>query len=674
MTRSIAQYAQVVVDAPQLGLLDYQVPEDMLVAVGDRVLVNLVTRKVVGVVVGLAAASDIEKRRLKRVLQVLKDTRPLSAEWLALTRFAARYYQRGWGEAAVPALPAFFRRVPKSAHERMLEKARHAYDGQKPVEPSVKPLLNDEQRAAVEAVEASQGFAPFLLFGVTGSGKTEVYLRLIEDALARDPEAQVLLLVPEINLTPQLQNRVRARFPDELVVSMHSEYSEGERAAAWLAAHEGRARILVGTRLSIFASFQKLALILVDEEHDLSYKAGDGLRFSARDLAVWRASKNACPVVLGSATPSLESWLKAQNGGYRLLELKHRAAEHAQLPVIDLIDPKPRGSRGLVSEAAREAVEKTLGEGRQVLLFLNRRGYSPVLSCPSCGWVSACARCSAFMVYHKQERTLICHHCGLRRPVPEACPACGNVDILPKGIGTERLEEELQTLFPDKRVLRIDLDSAARKNEAAKAFEKVHKGEVDILVGTQMVAKGHDFQNVGLVVILNPDAQLLSPSVRAKEHLFSTLMQVAGRAGRAGRQGNVLIQTRFKEEPLFAALADQNYRRFAETVLKEREENWSVPFVFQAVLYADAPRLDLAVGFLRASADAAQRVLPEDGSVRVYDPVPMPLVRFMNRERAQLLFEADDRLALNRFLTAFLPHLGRSGDVLWTIEVDPSDV
>lgn len=674
MNRSVAQYARVVVDAPQLGPLDYQVPEDMLVAVGDRVLVNLVSRKLVGVVVQLASASDIERRRLKRVLQVLKDTGPLSAEWLALTRFASRYYQRGWGEAAVPAIPSFFRRVPKASHERMLEKIRCAYDVKRLVEPSVRPVLNEEQRAAVEAVETAQGFAPFLLFGVTGSGKTEVYLRLIEETLLRDAAAQVLLLVPEINLTPQLQDRVRARFPDELVVSLHSEYSESERAAAWLAAHEGRARILVGTRLSIFASFKKLALILVDEEHDLSYKAGDGLRHSARDLAVWRARENACPVVLGSATPSLESWLQVEKGNYRLLELTHRAAEHSQLPEITLIDPKPRGSRGLVSESAREAIQKTLDEGRQVLLFLNRRGYSPVLSCPSCGWVSTCARCSAFMVYHKQAHSLICHHCGMRRAVPDACPSCGNVDILPKGIGTERLEEELQTLFPDKRVLRIDRDNAAKKNAAAEAFEKVHKGEVDILVGTQMVAKGHDFQNVGLVVILNPDAQLLSPAVRAKEHLFSTLMQVAGRAGRAGRRGKVLIQTRFKDESLFEALSRQDYRCFAEAVLKEREENWSVPFVCQAVLYADASRLDLAIDFLKGAAAAAARELPADGSVRVYDPVPMPLVRFMNRERAQLLFEADDRLALNRFLSAYLPKLVCGSDVSWTIEVDPTDV
>lgn len=664
--------AKVIIDAPGLGALDYRVPPEMLVAVGDRVRVSLGARRVTGIVVKLQSASDWTGGRLKSVLAVMNDMPPLPAEWLALTAFAANYYMRGWGEAALPALPAFLRREPTPAHAKWLEKARAKTLADDCAEAAPALRLNAEQVAAVEAVSGSEGFQPWLLFGITGSGKTEVYLSLIARALERDPEAQVLLLVPEINLTPQLQSRVKGRFPHVGVASIHSEYANGERAAAWLAAHEGRARILVGTRLAVFASFRKLALVIVDEEHDLSYKAGDGLRYSARDLAVWRAMKNRCAVVLGSATPSLESWAKAKDGSYRLLRLTQRAASHAELPSVELIAPKPRGSKGLIADEAREAVNEALEAGHQALVFLNRRGYSPVLSCPACGWVSACPRCSAFMVYHKREKALICHHCGCRRPVPDCCPSCGNVDILPRGTGTERLEEEIAELFPGRRVLRIDRDSAAKKNAAEEAFRKVHRGEVDILVGTQMIAKGHDFQNVSLVLVLNADAQILSPAARAKEHLFATLMQVAGRAGRSGAErGRVVIQTRYPEEPLFAALEKQDYPLFADSLLEERRADWMVPFVHQALLTAEADMLSKSLFFLKSAAGKGEPLAGE--AVRIYDPVPMALVRLMNKERGQLLVEADDRASLHRFLQAWLPLLGRPSDVAWTLEVDPID-
>lgn len=664
-------YATVLVNVPRLGPLDYKIPDDMLVAVGDRVVVNLQARKVVGIVVDLRTASDVPSKRLRYVLKVLNDIRPLPTEWLALTRFAALYYMRGWGEAALSALPTFFKRLPKANQAKMLEKFRTGGQ-QEAVQEVRKPQLNAEQSAAVDAVARATEYAAFLLFGVTGSGKTEVYLHVIEKILKRDPANQVLLLVPEINLTPQLQARVKARFPHECVVALHSEFSDGERAKAWLAAHEGRARILIGTRLAIFSSLQKLALVLVDEEHDLSYKAGDGLRYSARDLAVWRAAKNKCPVVLGSATPSLESWAKAVRGDYRLLTIKHRAVSRAKLPDIQLIDPNPKGARTLISPQAKTAIDAELNAGRQILVFLNRRGYSPVLSCPSCGWVSSCVRCSAFTVYHKREKALICHHCGWRRPIPDACPVCGNVDIMPRGTGTERLEEELEVLFPGKRILRIDRDSASRKHEAERAFASVHAGEVDILVGTQMIAKGHDFQNVGLVLILNADAQLLSPASRAREHLFATLMQVSGRAGRATGSGRVLIQTRFKEDPLFEALKRQDYPLFAERTLKERKENFGVPYVHQALLSAESDSLAKAVLFLDDVVRKSRHIPASD--VRVYDPVPMPLVRFMNRERAQLLIEGDDRRSLHRFIGCLLADLLSPSDVEWGIEIDPIEV
>ena len=668
------QFAKVLVDAPGLPPLDYRVPEDMLAAAGDLVLVPLGPRKVIGVIAELAASTGIEGRRLRSLSSVLRVSRPLSAEWLALTRFASVYYARGWGEAALPTIPSALRKTPTPRQAQRMEGIRAAMPVADPRAPEAAPApeLNAGQRAAVEAVLAEPGFRAWLLFGVTGSGKTEVYLHLIERTLAADSSAQVLLLVPEINLTPQLVGRVRARFPREAVAALNSEFTDRERAAAWLAVHEGGARILVGTRMAIFASFRNLRLILVDEEHDLSYKAGDGMRYSARDLAVWRASRIGCPAVLGSATPSLESWQRAKEGAYGLLELRERAQANAQLPEVELTPPPPRGSRVMISETSRAAIEACLAEGRQALVFLNRRGYSPVLSCPSCGWVSSCVRCSAFTVSHKRENALICHHCGWRRSVPEVCPGCGSVDILPKGTGTERIEEEIAALFPGRRVIRVDRDSAARKRAAEEAFEKVHRGEVDILVGTQMIAKGHDFQKVGLVVVLNPDAQILSPSMRARERLFDTLMQVAGRAGRAGPRGRVLIQTRFPEEPLFAALASQSYEAFADDTLEERRESGCVPFVRQALLTAEADLLADAIRFLEEAARAAAGInAPE---VLVYDPVPMPLVRLMNRERGQLLVESPDRRALHRFLALWsrsLQEIRAPSKLAWTLEVDP---
>ncbi|MDY4163994.1 MAG: primosomal protein N' [Sutterella sp.] len=669
MAEEAGLVAKVIVDAPGLGELDYAVPSDMLVALGDRVIVGLRTRNAVGIVTAIHSASDYEGR-LRKIKSVLRDTAPLPSEWLALTRFAAQYYVRGWGEAAVPALPIFFRRLPGVRHELQLEKIRNV-SGTDAVASTV-PELNEEQQAAVAAVTQSEGFSPFLLFGVTGSGKTEVYLRIMEKTLSSDPEAQVMLLVPEINLTPQLEKRVRERFPKEKVVCLNSEFSDTDRARSWLAVHEGRARILVGTRMAVFASFRKLALLIVDEEHDGSFKAGDGLRFSARDLCIWRASKNHIPVVLGSATPSVETWVKAQSGAYTLLKLKARAVHNAVLPEVRMTGLPLRGSGRSLTDETAEAMQRMLDSGRQVLVFINRRGYSPVLSCPSCGWVSTCRRCSTFAVFHKGERALVCHHCGWRRSVPEACPACGNVDIIPRGSGTERIEEELSVRFPRRRIMRIDRDSVSKKHEAEHAFGRVHRGEVDILVGTQMIAKGHDFANVGMVVILNADAQILSPDARAKEHLFSTLMQVAGRAGRHGARGEVIIQTRMPGEPLFHFLEKQDYEGFADVLVEERRSNWCVPFVYQALVTAQAKTLAEALYFLNAVSQQGFAMAPED--VRIFDPVPMSVVRLMDVERAQLLIEADSRQSLNRFLWQWKATFRAPSNITWTIEVDPMSI
>ena len=524
-------------------------------------------------------------------------------------------------------------------------------------------------------MSASTGYAPFMLFGVTGSGKTEVYLHIIESVLTKDHEAQVMLLVPEINLTPQLEARVRARFAQALVVTMHSSLTPAERARNWLAVHEGRARILVGTRMAVFASFQKLSLIIVDEEHDPSYKAGEGMRFSARDVALKRAFDNKIACVLGSATPSLETWQQVRSGQYKRLTLSHRAVATAHLPELQLVDMSKR-KPAVFSEEVKEAVTQAIEAGGQVLIFINRRGYAPVISCTACGWVTRCVHCSGFTVFHKTEKRLVCHHCGSRYEVPERCPVCGNAEILPVGTGTQRIEEAIEALWPQARVLRIDRDSVRSKSAAESAFESVHEGGVDIVVGTQMIAKGHDFKRVSLVVVLNADAQLMSPDVRAEERLYATLMQVAGRAGRAERAGRVMIQTRYPNHPVYADMKTQNYEQFAERLLQEREDAVSPPFCRQALLTAQAKTLDRALGFLRRAKIKAEALAASD--VFIYEPVPMPLMRLKDRERGQLLVESGSRARLHAFLVAWSAAMSaadpRDAGTDWTIEVDPADI
>ncbi len=540
-----------------------------------------------------------------------------------------------------------------------------------PTKPTPPPHLTEEQATAVTELIAATGFAPTLLFGVTGSGKTEVYLSVIEGLLTADSSAQALLLVPEINLTPQLEAQLRSRFAGHAVVAMHSGLPAGARAAAWLAAHEGRARIVVGTRLAIFASMPRLALIVVDEEHDTSYKAGEGGRYSARDLALKRGQMLGIPVVLGSATPSLESWARAQAGRMRCLRLTKPAKPDASVPVIEIVDVRAHADNQGLAAPVRAALEQTLERGEQSLLFLNRRGYAPVVACDACGWLSQCPRCAIFAVFHKRDARLRCHHCGWNAGVPRSCPTCGNQALHGLGRGTQRIEENLQQLLPAARIVRIDRDSTRRRNTAERAFESVHRGDIDVMVGTQMIAKGHDFQRVSLVVVLNPDGQLASHDFRAAERLFALLTQVAGRAGRAGLVGRVLIQTRFPEHTLFSALAKQDYAAFADAQLAERRAAGMPPFAFQALLTAEARAMTSALGFLRAAREAA----PSEASVRLFDPVPRVPPRLANVERAQLLIEADRRNALQAFLRDYVPRLrALKTPVRWQLEVDPLEI
>ncbi|SAL71046.1 primosome assembly protein PriA [Caballeronia terrestris] len=544
------------------------------------------------------------------------------------------------------------------------------------------PRLTPEQREAVDAITAARSFAPFLLHGVTGSGKTEVYLHALAGLLHARPDAQALVLVPEINLTPQFEAAFRARFaalPEGAIVTMHSGLAEGERVRNWLAAHTGRARIVLGTRLAILASLPELALIVVDEEHDPAYKQQEGLRYSARDLAIYRAKQREIPVVLGSATPSLESWWQAEQGRYTRLTLSRRAVAEAVLPSVRLVDLEEERRRGRASIEGLSgplvaALKSRLERGEQSLVFLNRRGYAPILSCDACGWVAGCPRCSAYVVLHKPERNLRCHHCGWEARIPKSCPDCGNVDIAPMGRGTQRVEETLASAVPGARVLRIDADSTRRKGSAQALFSDVHAGEVDILVGTQMIAKGHDFQRVTLVGVLNADTALFSHDFRASERLFAQLMQVSGRAGRSGLPGEVVIQTRYPRHALYHALARHDYVGFANSTLAERRDAHLPPFVYQALLRAEGRTLEAALGFLQQAA-AAFAPLPGADRVTVYDAVPLTIVKVFNVHRAQLLLECASRAALQTALRAWQPELRSLKGVLrWAVEVDPLDI
>ena len=668
---------KVALDTPLDFLFDYgwtvegAMPEPLP---GQFALVPFGRREVMGLIVDIADSTELPPEKLKSALAVRSQLAPLSAQWMDLCRFAAAYYQRPLGEVAVPGVPKNLRAENPVSLDRALKKlAQHT-----PVAdatPAGVPTLNASQREAADSIAQASGFAPALLYGVTGSGKTEVYLQATARILAREPDAQVLIMIPEINLTPQLESNIRARFPGLVVATLHSGLAEGERMLNWLTAHLGRASIVLGTRLAVLASLPRLKLIIIDEEHDPSYKQQEGLRYSARDLAVWRARQLGIPVVLGSATPSLESWHHAQSGRYRRLELRERAVQDAVLPAIRLIDmERDKPAEGLTSTLV-SAVKRRLERGEQSLLFLNRRGYAPVLNCDACGWVSNCIRCTAFMVLHRPEHRLRCHHCSLELRIPRSCPTCGNVDLQPLGRGTQRVEENLQMVFPMARILRIDADSTRRKGSAQAAFDSVHNGEVDILVGTQMVAKGHDFKNLTLVGILNPDTALFSHDYRASERLFAQLMQVSGRAGRAaqkegGSASEVLIQTRYPQHPLYAALMAHDYDRFADALLEERQMAGLPPFLFQALLRAEARELEIALDFLQQAATCV-----EHPGIVINDPIPMTMTRVANVDRAQLLLESASRPALQAFLKVWMEALREiKTRARWSLEVDPVDI
>ena len=721
---------RVALPLPLPQVFDYAASDASAADIGRCVKVPFGRGERSGLIVALDAEAEVDLARLKTVHHIQRDVPPLPADWLELVAFVARYYHAPIGEVVALALPPGLRRadgVSGEDEDPLLEiaPAGHAALGaarrpskalallqalaqdvapwrrsvirereggeavgellrrgwlgvavdeaQRRGTTGVLPALTDEQDSAVRAIlQTGEGFRTWLLQGVTGSGKTEVYLRLAEQMLSQG--RQVLMLVPEIALTPQLERRVAQRFAAANVVSLHSGLADGARSRGFVQALSGHADIVLGTRLAVFAPLPRLGLILVDEEHDASYKQQEGVRYSARDVAVWRGRQRDVPVVLGSATPSLETWYHARAERYALQVLNQRAVA-ASMPTVRCIDVRRLKLDEGLSPGLKAAIEQRLARGEQSLVFLNRRGYAPVLSCPSCGWVSRCPHCSANLVVHLADRRLRCHHCGCDGGIPHACPSCGNQDIQPFGRGTQRIEARLAELFPQARVLRVDRDAARTRKQWESLLATIAEGGADILVGTQMMAKGHDFPKLTLVGVVGADASLHAADFRAPERLFQQLMQVGGRAGRGTLPGEVLIQTEYPAHPLYLHLARHDFDAFARMELQERRSAGFPPFTYQAMLRADAPALDDAVEFLRHARRLAEERAPE--GLRIYDPVPMRMTRLARRERAQLLLEADQRGMLQGFLADWVALLYRqrtARELRWQLDVDPLDV
>ena len=678
---------RVAVDAPQhsgiSGPLDYL--SEVALLPGSLVRVPLGRRELMGIVWPGASSGELDPAVLRPILGTLEGLPPLSALWCQLLEFAAGYYQRSIGELALSVLPPALRELDSAKLQLRFKRLAKwaAEQGSARPEP-IKPMLSPAQAEVLAALDdllmnQVDPPPPVLLYGVTGSGKTEVYLRAAEHALAAGK--QVLVLVPEINLTPQLEARFAERFVGTPTVSLHSGLTPAQRLKHWLAAHTGQAQLVLGTRLAVFASMPQLGLIVVDEEHDPSYKQQDGARYSARDLAVYRGHLEKIPVILGSATPSLESWQRANEGRYKRLALPERIGGGA-LPRVRLFDmkllPLTPGITTALTRPLLDALQARLDRGEQSLVFLNRRGYAPVLHCGECQWKSECPHCSAYRVFHKGDRTLRCHHCGFTERVPSACPNCGNLDIAPLGRGTERLEEQLAEALPGARVVRIDADSTKNKGELEAQLNAVHAGEIDILVGTQMITKGHDFRRITFVAAVNPDGALFSSDFRAPERLFALLMQAGGRAGRDAEQAarsEMWVQTWHPEHALYKSLAKHDFEAFAASQLAERESAGLPPYSHLALLRAEARTASVAKAFLEAAARWAAP-LGDSSGVLIYPPVPMSIARVANVERMQMLVEASSRHALQHLLREWLPELSalkreHKGVLRWAVDVDP---
>ena len=712
-------------------VFDYWIPDGLAVSSGAVVRVDLASRPLAGVVVDVGDVAEAESGALVPLREVVADLAPLPPDVLALGRFVADYYQAPLGQVlalAVPPLgegggvgagrrpqsmalsargqaelPERLARAPRArdlfalfaaapggvldadalqALPDSLHTVRRAWVRAGWIEPAIVSAgraaprqieLNAEQSAAAAAIDAAaDGFEPLLLQGVTGSGKTDVYLAAAAAAIARG--RQVLLLVPEINLTPQLERRVLAALPGRRVATLHSALAAGERRHRWQDAASGRTDLVLGTRLAVFTPLPRLGLVVVDEEHDPSFKQQDTVRYHARDVAIWRARDRGVPCVLGTATPALESLHRAQQGRYTWLRLTQRAVVPATLPPLRLVADRSAKTGEGMGEPLRAAIAVRLERGEQSLVFINRRGFAPALLCSACGWQPGCPGCSARLVVHRDAGSLRCHHCGHAEALPRHCPECGNVDLLPLGHGTQRLERALAAAFPTARIARIDRDSMRRKGSFDALHGDIHAGGIDILVGTQMLAKGHDFPRLTLVGILGADNALYSADFRATERLAALLLQVAGRAGRAQLPGEVIVQTSFPTHPLFVALADHDYDAIAATLLAERRDAELPPFAHLALLAAEAPERAQVDDFLGRAHAAGTQVLAGSGAgVELFSPVVSSLARRAGMERGQILIRCARRAVLQRFLgrwRAELAALARRR-VRWSLDVDP---
>ena len=724
---------KVAIDTPLWQLFDYLPPADVepkALRPGVRVLVPFGRRTLVGLIVELADRSELPASKLRAAAAILDPEPVLNPSTLALVRWAADYYHHPEGEAFAAALPAALRAgrplLARETRWRLEPGAREAIAATKrlgprqralaaallgrdalgdedlaalgpgirealknflarrwvssfdvepppvaarPARAAAGPALTAAQSVAVDAIAAALGqFVPTLLHGITGSGKTEVYLRVIERVLARGEQA--LVLVPEIALTPQAVARFSARFDVPLAV-LHSGLTDGERLAMWRTARSGAAPLVIGTRSAIFVPLARPGIVIVDEEHDASYKQQEGFRYSARDLALVRAQRENVPVVLGSATPSLETLENAASGRYRRLDLPERTGA-AGLPKMAIVDLKRHEDRHGIATPCVLAIERHLADGGQVLLYLNRRGFAPTLFCPGCGWSAPCGSCDARLTVHLRARTLVCHHCGATEPVPFACPRCAS-ELRPVGQGTERIEDALAEIFPGVPVVRIDRDTIQNRAQIEAALTRVHSGDARILVGTQMLTKGHDFPDVTLVVVLNADQGLFSTDFRASERLAQSIVQVAGRAGRATRPGEVLIQSACPEHPLLARLLAGGYDGFAGAALAERQAAHWPPYSRLALLRAEAASREQALAFLGKARDVAGRA----EGVRLLGPAPAAMERRAGRFRGQLLLESARRGPLKSLLDEWLPRvaaLPEARRVRFSIDVDPLEV
>ena len=726
-------YHRIAVNVPLSdGLLTYSHSEPL--PPGTRVLVPFRNKTIVGIVWETDIAPDMDTARILSVQMAFVEEKPLPQSWRDLLAFTSRYYHYPTGQAVFAALPqglketravempqpplfyalneagraqtppparfnkkaalwgallsggmtmAALKQVNAQAAKLIEDWAEQGWIETTEAAKSVLEschrqashsefVLNADQQKASDEIQTAFGkFQPFLLYGITGSGKTEVYFDAMAKVLAQG--RQVLFLLPEINLTPQLLKRVENRFADVPTAVLHSQMAAGKRTQDYLRAMLGQAKLVIGTRLAVFTPLPDVGLIVVDEEHDGSFKQDNELRYHARDLAVWRAKQSGCPVVLGSATPSLESWHKAQSGAYRLLQLTERAHAAAQLPQVEILNVGRLKLDNGFSPQALQLLKQNFEAGGMSLVYLNRRGFAPALFCGDCGHTFGCPNCSAKMVLHQRARQLRCHHCDHREPIPFKCPDCGNQDLTAVGHGTQRVEETLRAFLPKAAVVRVDRDSTAHKNDWVDLYRRIADNEIDILVGTQMLAKGHDFARLNLVIVLNADGSLYSADFRAPERLFAELMQVSGRAGRADKPGKVLIQTQLPEHPVFAAVKAQDYAVFAENELNERQMFAMPPFGFQTAVRADAPRVADAMEFLNAAKETIAPLLPE--SVSQFGAAPMLMVRLAERERAQIFLESISRQDLHRAVSLWVQVLqqNRDGKIRWSVDVDTQE-